>query len=256
MAAFPLIALYEDDGVCSESVGHMRHMIQSFLPPNTLLSLRADMFSCLTKNDAIKILIMPGGRDQYYAERLRGKNKIIQDFVEKGGIYLGICAGAYYACQRIIFDTGGALIDEERELGFFPGIAKGPEIAPYVHRSRSGIRATPIVSQVSDLPDAVLYYNGGGCFMDAAQCPGVNILARYKETNQAAMVAMNVGKGHVFLSHLHFEYSPELLEKRQKEKIPDPHLTRILPDLQKDEHNRLIWASFFFNQAGLDLCSP
>jgi glutamine amidotransferase-like uncharacterized protein len=48
------------------------------------------------------------------------------DFVEGGGSYLGLCAGAYYGCSRVEFETGGAMeVVGARELAFFPGVARG-----------------------------------------------------------------------------------------------------------------------------------
>jgi glutamine amidotransferase-like uncharacterized protein len=48
------------------------------------------------------------------------------EFVSQGGGYLGLCAGAYYACARVEFEPGTRLeVVGDRELAFFPGIAQG-----------------------------------------------------------------------------------------------------------------------------------
>lgn len=48
------------------------------------------------------------------------------EFVTQGGSYLGLCAGAYYACARVEFEPGTPLeVVGDRELAFFPGIAQG-----------------------------------------------------------------------------------------------------------------------------------
>jgi hypothetical protein len=47
-------------------------------------------------------------------------------FVNSGGSYLGLCAGAYYACSSVQFEQGSRLqVLGDRELAFFPGIACG-----------------------------------------------------------------------------------------------------------------------------------
>ena len=45
---------------------------------------------------------MPGGRDQPYCRELGGAGAgAVRDWVERGGGYLGLCAGAYWACSRV-----------------------------------------------------------------------------------------------------------------------------------------------------------
>src|SRR3989338_11408695 len=54
--------------------------------------------------------VMPGGRDSPYVESLNfaGVTKI-QDYVKEGGAYLGICAGAYFAANKIEFALGSPI---------------------------------------------------------------------------------------------------------------------------------------------------
>ena len=48
------------------------------------------------------------------------------DYVKSGGSYLGLCAGAYYGCARVVFEPGTPLeVVGGRELQFFPGTARG-----------------------------------------------------------------------------------------------------------------------------------
>ena len=57
-----------------------------------------------------KLLCFGGGFDMGYVEIL-GKQgvDVIKEFVQLGGNYLGICAGAYFATDYIQFDLGGPL---------------------------------------------------------------------------------------------------------------------------------------------------
>jgi glutamine amidotransferase-like uncharacterized protein len=60
------------------------------------------------------------------------------EYVRAGGAYLGLCAGAYYACSRVEFEPGGPLeVVGNRELGFFPGVAAG---AAYAGEHPGGMR--------------------------------------------------------------------------------------------------------------------
>ena len=71
---------------------------------------------------------MPGGADLPYCTHLNGHgNSLIRGFVESGGSYLGLCAGAYYGCGHVEFELGNPSMEVQgpRELRFFPGTAKG-----------------------------------------------------------------------------------------------------------------------------------
>src|SRR6185295_82858 len=76
-------------------------------------------------DDKVRLFVMPGGADLFYAEKLNGAgNKAIRRWTEKGGAYLGICAGAYYGCHSLGWAEGTQQeISGPRELGFFPGRA-------------------------------------------------------------------------------------------------------------------------------------
>ncbi len=78
-------------------------------------------------------LIIPGGADIPYMKRLRGQGNLkIRVYVENGGVYIGICAGAYYAGERVEFALNTSQeVNQERELQFFPGIVRGPILAPF-----------------------------------------------------------------------------------------------------------------------------
>lgn len=50
----------------------------------------------------------------------------LAEFVEAGGSYLGFCAGAYFAASRVEFEVGTSMeVTGERQLAFFPGVARG-----------------------------------------------------------------------------------------------------------------------------------
>lgn len=161
------------------------------------------------------LLIIPGGRDIPYDRKLRGKGTAkIRKFVEEGGSFLGICAGAYFACSEVIFEKGTSIeVHETRDLSFFSGAAVGTLYphSPFTYDSEEG--AHP--SEVSVEDEALhLYYNGGCTFQNAEETPGISILARYKDAgHQPAIISCRVGKGKALLSGVHFEVSPKSLEE-------------------------------------------
>lgn len=59
---------------------------------------------------------------------------VFTGYVQSGGSYLGLCAGAYYASSQVEFEPGSTLeVVGDRELDFFPGTARGaayPGVAP------------------------------------------------------------------------------------------------------------------------------
>ncbi len=174
------------------------------------------------------LLVIPGGADRPYLEKLAGKgNANIRAYVKNGGKFLGICAGAYYSADRIEFAKGDTVLEVtgERELKFFPGLVEGPTYAGFDYRAVknvSGMRAATIYWNVEKpryaRQDVTLFYNGGGHFVNADQYPNVVVLARYGEElptrpdAPAAIVECKVGKGTAILSGPHFEWYPETLD--------------------------------------------
>ncbi len=157
----------------------------------------------------IDLLIMPGGRDLPYHKKFAGKiNRKIKQFVEGGGAYWGICAGAYFGASFVEFDKDGPLeVVGERELGFFPGKAVGPAYTDkrFVYSSNAGARVAKLA-----YGDRVVYnhFNGGCIFQDADKFSGVDVIARYAElpSSPAAIIRCKCGKGRALLCGTHPEY--------------------------------------------------
>ncbi len=225
--------IYNDLGVDAEALRNTINLMEDIGDSDVHLINHQDIISGTWTHDA-SFLIMPGGADLGYAEKLNGEgNAIIKRYVQGGGAYLGICAGAYYASQFVEFDKGGELeVSGHRELAFFPGKAVGPHLAKYDYLSRSGARLALLTlnSEFSD-KSALVYYNGGGYFADAESLPNTQVLAWYK-TNHAAIIRVQVGQGQAILSGIHFEYAPELLDSS------DEYLALLIPELCKANPTR------------------
>jgi glutamine amidotransferase-like uncharacterized protein len=162
----------------------------------------------------INCLVMPGGADLYYCEKLNGKcNKIIRSYVENGGKYLGICAGAYYACAKIEWakNEGNDAICGPRELGFFSGLAIGPvyEFIEDNDFNKSWHSAASISYNDNTTKVNTLVSYEAGPFFTGCDNENCNVLARYNDLpeNPAAIVECNVGKGTAILCSPHIERS-------------------------------------------------
>lgn len=238
-----MIYIYQDQGVSQESFTQITLILKEVLPERTLEPLNAaEVCQGLWAKEA-DLLVIPGGADVPYARKLNGTgNQKIKDYVADGGAFLGICAGAYYACAEVIFDKGGPLeVTETRQLAFFPGKAVGPILAPYDYKTQSGSRAARLITAFPDtstlIPTLATYYNGGPFFQDAHQYPGTRVLAwyednRHEQNHLPAVLEIHFGKGTVILSGVHPEYDPFTLDPN------DTYLQKILPILKQSDHHR------------------
>ena len=64
-----------------------------------------------------------------YVDELTTKTRVtrrIREFVEDGGKFLGICAGAYFGSETVRFDSGGAMqVEGKRDLVGVSHVARG-----------------------------------------------------------------------------------------------------------------------------------
>lgn len=166
------------------------------------------------------LLAIPGGRDIPYDAVLRGEaNAHIRRFVEGGGSFLGLCAGAYYGASEVCFGKGTPLeVVGTRELAFYPGAAVGPLYLPsaFSYDSEVGSRAAAVA-----FADRYFcaYYNGGCTFESPERYSDqVTIMGQYTDvgpgqTHLPAAIACQVGQGVAVLSGVHIEYRLRSLDK-------------------------------------------
>ncbi|KAI8368468.1 biotin-protein ligase [Blakeslea trispora] len=213
------ILVYDDLGSSSTSVKHIVTMLESLLDKTySIVTVDRKLFGSDGWQTDCAMLVMPGGRDLPYCQALDGQpNQAIKTFVENGGRYLGICAGAYYASQSIEFEKGNSQMEivASRQLGFYPGLCRGTAYPGFSYASESGARLVPVSvrkehfqnNECTTPDDAWMYYNGGGYFVDPDQHSGVTVLSDYKELDHAAaIVHCRVGQGHALLLGTHPEY--------------------------------------------------
>ena len=213
------------------------------------------------------LLVMPGGRDLPYCSLNGAGNERIRRFVGKGGGYLGLCAGGYYGASRVEFSVGDPIMEVvgERELKFYPGVARGPVFPGFRYDSNAGAQACAVsfTGQFQEFPSLPVLYNGGCYFSESSkvQCTdkdlvsNVEVLATYDNTpsdakldvqlangpaqfpdaTPAAIVSMSYGRGRVVLSGVHIEASPVGLGQAYH---GDPHIEALLNTLTDSESTR------------------
>lgn len=160
------------------------------------------------------LLCMPGGwAYDYFTDLLSDGATKIRDFVRGGGAYMGICAGAFYACDYLVWE--GSRYDYP--MGLFLGHGDGPlKEIPWPEYNMTKINVVnhthPITASEPEY-EWILYY--GGPELHAYEGEKVDVLAAYDCNDQPAIVAFNYGCGRVFLSGPH----PEIEEDSDRDGV-------------------------------------
>ncbi|KAL9595690.1 MAG: hypothetical protein Q9219_006286 [cf. Caloplaca sp. 3 TL-2023] len=177
-------------------------------------------------------------------------DSVIQ-YVERGGLYLGFCAGGYYGSKRCEFEVGDKKMEVigNRELAFFPGTCRGCAFSGFNYHSEAGTRATPLSVSKEALPKGSVpetfrsYYNGGGVFVDAPKFKerGVQVLASFVDKldvdsgeGSASVVHCKVGDGAALLTSTHPEFAAVNLDPE----IDVPGFREVAQALKEDEQQR------------------
>lgn len=271
------------NGSTVESVRHCLYTLRRLLGPNyAVIPVTGDMLIKEPWTASCAALVFPGGADQGYCRTLNGEgNRRIKRYVEGGGIYIGFCAGGYYGSKTCEFEVGDKTMEVvgDRELAFFPGIARGCAFKGFVYHSEKGARAAELKVDKSLLSSGSVpnifksYYNGGGAFVDASKYAdrGVEVLASYTEDlaidsgeGSAAIVYCKVGKGAALLTGPHPEFvslgkpadnwaltKPRFATVNLDEKSTVQGFSEVIKALAKDEKHRMDFLKSCLNKLGL-----
>lgn len=241
------IYLYRDSGVSATSLRHTIFTIEQAVGSNyDLYTIDSKGIKSGTWCSKAALLVLPGGADLPYLRKLAGRgDEIIREYVERGGSFLGICAGAYYGSSFVEFDRGGPLeVLGPRGLSLFPGKAVGPALAKFDYQSHSGARNALVeITLAEGTKNMALFFNGGPYFApihtpiqgNYATNHSTEIAGRYQAGAAAglpAILQIHYGLGVAILSGVHFEYTPELLDSH------DPHIAPLLPELYSSQAAR------------------
>lgn len=220
--------VYSGPGAGTRSINTALQSLRHALPTLQISTITPEQLLEGSWTRSCRLLVMPGGADLPYCRQLNGRGTaIITDFVRnQGGSYLGLCAGAYFACSRVEFEVGHPTLQVvgDRELCFFDGIATGSLYPGFDYQSERGAVAAPLKllsnsnNGTEELKD---YINGGPVFRLAPSGPplsssslhtyknDVTILATFSDFKDepAAALACHVGLGKAVLCATHPELS-------------------------------------------------
>lgn len=264
------VLVYSGPGVSPLSLSHTILTLSLLLLPHyTVQPITPSTLATQPWEPSCALLVFPGGRDLPYVDELSTKTKTtrrIREFVQEGGKFLGICAGAYFGSETVIFDQGGEMeVIGKRDLvgpplyatehslpqAFFPGSCSGPTFAGFHYASETGSKAVSLSLGGSN-PRTIdnLYYNGGGHFtLPITVTPGIEVLASYAETNQIAAVSTTNGKGRTVLCSVHFEYP--LHDPPSRDAIKKQADPPSAEEIDQSEKERVEWAEEILLLLGL-----
>jgi glutamine amidotransferase-like uncharacterized protein len=187
--AKPIALVYRGPGACTNC---WTSAAQTAKKAGFRVRLVNDQLKDFSVFNQAALWVQPGGKSTT-AARAMGADYLarIRDFVHQGGGYIGFCAGAFIATEKI--GTSGM-----EGLGIVPGKTKlwDPEDGPgrliqvsWNHRIRS------------------VYYHGGP-FLDfgGVRDPSLQVYSQY-ENGQNAGAILNYGQGRVAVSGAHPEAS-------------------------------------------------
>ncbi|KKA27259.1 hypothetical protein TD95_004097 [Thielaviopsis punctulata] len=260
------VLVYSGNGTTIESVKHCLYSLRRLLSHNYAVIPISE--TALLKEPwapTCALLVMPGGADLGYCKVLNGEgNRIIADFVRKGGAYLGFCAGGYYGSQRCEFEVGDPVLEVvgSRELAFFTGTCRGGAFKGFQYHSEAGARVVELKTRgLLGCPEFVQsYYNGGGVFvpkkMTGYSGYKFEVLASYEEElnvdggeDKAAAVLCKVGLGFAILTGPHPEFCAENLYEHQD----IPGYADLIQKLAKAEKGRSAFLKACLVKLGLDV---
>ncbi len=242
------ILIYRDYGV--SDLTNLTKGLRCYFEPKGIEVSFTDA-SAIIKDDIlnknISLFIMPGGAATPFLQKLQVQgNDKIRDYIFQGGNYLGICAGAYYACRNVSFETDIEPLAIKREnelLSIVQACAVGTlkkelNLRPYMKNEESGA-VVKLQWQNQDIYYA--HYHGGPKFVSEHE--NYDILARYAdiEGNPAAIIRQNYGKGRIVLSGVHFEdRGDDLIKTLHALRIDFDKAQNIALKLKQNEQSRKI----------------
>jgi len=172
-------------------------------------------WSSFEENEAVSLdlenhydlLWFPGGFAAEYKHYINDHSNI-RDFVSDGGLFIGSCAGAYYASDILRWQG----TDYEYPLHLFDGKGVGP-LAGQIGWGETGIveleEGHP-VNQGFNLEKEMYYFDGP--YFEPYDNDSVTVLARYQVNSEPAIIAGSKGAGKYLLLGPHPEiggYSAE-----------------------------------------------
>lgn len=222
------VALYNGSGAWYGGTLAMNKMFEWMDCSVTTIQVE-DIINGILESKHFDVLAWPGGDYPAYWEVGQGGKANIQKFIRDGGGYMGICAGAWWACDYMVWmaDPNYPPPDyhvegDQSNLDLFPGVARGPieEITPFHTGTMARINIVNHDHPITDsMPDHMQILYWGGPHLLPYNGADVTILGTYDATGTPAIVAFEYENGRVFLTGPH----PEVEENSDRDGLPpDP----------------------------------
>jgi glutamine amidotransferase-like uncharacterized protein len=185
------VAIYNGAGVLESSRTALTRMFEWMNASVVIVNASQVLEGFLNDFD---IFVVPGGSESTACRELQydeGVSKI-QDFVDAGGSYFGICGGATYGSNYLHLFNG----------------SMGPVSEPgsLIHITIMHIYQSPNGPDLSDIPENFSTMYWGSQYFLPRYGSDARVIATYEYNNAAGMVACKYGSGTVFLSSPHPEY--------------------------------------------------
>lgn len=208
-------AIYTDygDGAWEDGIT----AFENFLDWKQISHLRvdADYINTNQLQDNFKAIYFPGGDADYYNASLNNNGiESIKNLIMNGGGYIGMCAGAEFACDSLIWEEHRI----DYPLDLFQGKSIGPidELAvwPNYDMTTLNMHADNILNQYEPETEDMLYW-GGSIFKPYPNANFDTIATFSNYNNEIAIVNFEYGNGRVLLISPH----PEIEEDSNRDNV-------------------------------------
>ncbi len=165
----------------------------------------AQDINTITLKDYYKAIYFPGGDADYFNADINsvGINNI-QELIADSGAYIGMCAGAEFACDKLVWQG----IAYDYPLNLFQGEAVGPidELAvwPTYAMATLSMNLEDEINQYEPENEDMLYW--GGCFYNSYANTEFDTVATFDGYyDKTAIIKFTYGNGRVLLISPHLE---------------------------------------------------
>ncbi len=204
------VAIYADTGTWKDGITALRQFLK--WKGLTYKLIYANQINTDLDLNQFKIIVFPGGYAGQYNRLLNPQAfEKIRKFTATGHAYFGICAGAYFASDMVIWqDTVYSY-----KLRLFHGLAIGPivDLAPWplYKTAKLQMNLQDSLNRYENLFEYMLYY--GGPFFSPTKDFAFDTVATYAINGKPAIIRFNYGNGRVLLIGTH----PEIEEDSDRD---------------------------------------
>ncbi len=198
------------------------------------------------------LLHIPGALSSELDEHLKLKVPEIQEFVNKGGNFLGWCGGAYWACRKVKYIDSQLIIHKVRDLALWKGMEEGP-LLPFLGNPTGNIGffhgavkikwagSMTLKKYLPEGLDVNVLLSGGGSFIPDEKEYDHEVLATYEgfeKEKSLAGVKTYVGEGIAILINPYFTHGADYLKaglEGYQHYFPEHNWKKIVNDLEGAE---------------------